>query len=173
MRALHRGEQDLATELASVAERHAAEHELHHVALDLAAWSREHVERLERAARAHDPDFAGADQDGSASGSLATPMVRPAGARGHGGTGARGHGGTGARGRGPEPGLLLLHDLCDLHLRATENSLYWEMLAQVARATRDDWALGLASDCHPRTLWQIRWTNTMIKTLSPQALSSL
>ncbi|MFB8046634.1 molybdopterin-dependent oxidoreductase [Streptomyces hydrogenans] len=89
LRALHRGEQDLATELASVAERHAAEHEIHHVALDLAAWSREHVERLERAARAHGPDFAGADQDGSASGSLATPTVRPAGARGHGGTGAR------------------------------------------------------------------------------------
>ncbi|MFE4657414.1 hypothetical protein ACFRFJ_12115 [Streptomyces hydrogenans] len=165
MRALHRGEQDLATELASVAERHAAEHEIHHVALDLAAWSREHVERLERAARAHGPDFAGADQDGSASGSLATPTVRPAGARGHGGTGARGH--------GPEPGLLLLHDLRDLHLRATENSLYWEMLAQVARATRDDRALDLASDCRPRTLRQIRWTNTMIKTLSPQALSSL
>ncbi|MFB7578870.1 hypothetical protein [Streptomyces hydrogenans] len=157
LRALHRGEQDLATELASVAERHAAEHEIHHVALDLAAWSREHVERLERAARAHGPDFTGADQDGSASGSLATPTVRTAG----------------ARGRGPEPGLLLLHDLRDLHLRATENSLYWEMLAQVARATRDDRALDLASDCHPRTLRQIRWTNTMIKTLSPQALSSL
>ncbi|MFJ3095300.1 hypothetical protein [Streptomyces hydrogenans] len=165
LRALHRGEQDLAMELASVAERHAAEHEIHHVALDLAAWSREHVERLERAARAHGPDFAGTDQDGSAPGSLATPTVRPAG--------ARGHGGTGARGRGPEPGLLLLHDLRDLHLRATENSLYWETLAQVARATRDDGALDLASDCHPRTLRQIRWTNTMIKTLSPQALSSL
>ncbi|MFD6077495.1 hypothetical protein ACFWG5_18130 [Streptomyces hydrogenans] len=157
LRALHRGEQDLAMELASVAERHAAEHEIHHVALDLAAWSREHVERLERAARAHGPDFAWADQDGSASGSLATPTVRPAG----------------ARGRGPEPGLLLLHDLRDLHLRATENSLYWEMLAQVARATRDDRALDLASDCRPRTLRQIHWTNTMIKTLSPQALSSL
>ncbi|MGW3377307.1 hypothetical protein [Streptomyces hydrogenans] len=51
--------------------------------------------------------------------------------------------------------------------------MYWEMLAQVARATRDDRALDLASDCRPRTLRQIRWTNTMIKTLSPQALSSL
>ncbi|GHJ96336.1 hypothetical protein SNE510_58550 [Streptomyces sp. NE5-10] len=157
LRALHRGEQDLAAELASVAERHAAEHEIHHVALDLAAWSREHVERLERAARPHGLYFAGADQDGSAPGSPATPTARPAG----------------ARGSGPEPGLLLLHDLRDLHLRATENSLYWEMLAQVAQATRDDRALGLASDCHPRTLRQIRWTNTMIKTLSPQALSSL
>ncbi|MFJ8133799.1 hypothetical protein [Streptomyces hydrogenans] len=157
LRALHRGERDLAAELASVAERHAAEHEIHHVALDLAAWSREHVERLERAARPHGLDFAGADQDGSAPGSLATPTARPAG----------------GRGSGPESGLLLLHDLRDLHLRATENSLYWEMLAQVAQATRDDRALGLASDCHPRTLRQIRWTNTMIKTLSPQALSSL
>ena len=33
--------------------------------------------------------------------------------------------------------------------------------------------LALASSCHPQTLRQIRWANTMIKTLSPQVLSNL
>ncbi|MEV5642056.1 hypothetical protein AB0L67_18075 [Streptomyces flaveolus] len=31
----------------------------------------------------------------------------------------------------------------------------------------------LASACHPRTLRQMRWTNTMIKNLSPQILPTL
>jgi hypothetical protein len=47
------------------------------------------------------------------------------------------------------------------------------MLAQAAQATRDDELLALASACHPQTLRQMRWTNTMIKNLSPQVLSSL
>jgi hypothetical protein len=75
--------------------------------------------------------------------------------------------------RRPEPLPPLLRDLRDLHLAATENSLLWEMLAQFAQATNDDKLLTLASACHPQTLRQLRWTNTMIKTLSPQILSSL
>jgi hypothetical protein len=47
------------------------------------------------------------------------------------------------------------------------------MLAQVAQATKDDELLGLASSCHPATLRQMRWTNTMIKVLAPQVLTSL
>jgi hypothetical protein len=70
----------------------------------------------------------------------------------------------------PEPGL---RDLRDLHLAAAQNSLYWEMLAQAAQATRDDGLLDLSSACHPQTLRQMRWTNTMIKIVSPQVLSSL
>jgi hypothetical protein len=71
-----------------------------------------------------------------------------------------------------EPALKLLDDLRRLYLAASENSLYWEMLAQLAQATKDDRLLELASACHPQTLRQIRWANTMIKTLSPQALTS-
>lgn len=44
--------------------------------------------------------------------------------------------------------------------------------AQAAQAARDDDLLALASACHPRTLRQMRWTNTLIKTLSPQILTS-
>lgn len=40
-------------------------------------------------------------------------------------------------------------------------------------AGKDDRLLALASACHPQTLRQIRWTNTLIKNLSPQILTSL
>jgi len=47
------------------------------------------------------------------------------------------------------------------------------MLAQVAQATSNGELLELASSCHTQTLRQIRWANTMIKTLSPQLLASV
>lgn len=72
-----------------------------------------------------------------------------------------------------ESGLLLLEDLCCLHLAAARNSLHWEMLARTAQAIRDEKLLALVSSCHPQTLRQMRWTNTMIKNLCPQILTSL
>lgn len=49
--AAHRDETALAATLRAVAERHRVEHEVHHVAVDLAGWSDEHAERLARAGR--------------------------------------------------------------------------------------------------------------------------
>ncbi|MFJ8778026.1 hypothetical protein [Streptomyces sp. NPDC102476] len=142
LRALHHGERRLARDLAAVAERHAEEHEVHHVATDLADWSREHADRLAEHA--------------AGEGLRLDDTAEP----------------SSDEGEGPQ-GLLLLRDLRDLHLAATENSLHWEMLAQAAQATRDERLLGLASACHPQTLRQLRWTNTLIKQLSPQLLTSL
>ena len=59
-----------------------------------------------------------------------------------------------------------------LHLAAVGNPLDWEMLAQAARATGADDLLELATACHPQTLRRMRWTNTLIKTHSPQLLAS-
>ncbi|KQW07227.1 hypothetical protein [Streptomyces sp. Root369] len=143
LRTLHHGEGQLARDLVAVAVRHAGEHEVHHVATDLADWSRAHADRLAEYAAGEGLRL---DDD--------TP--EPAS----------------GQGEGPE-GLLLLRDLRALHLAATENSLHWEMLAQAARATRDERLLELASACHPQTLRQMRWTNTLIKQLSPQLLTSL
>ncbi|MFK4101984.1 hypothetical protein ACI2L1_18295 [Streptomyces sp. NPDC019531] len=140
VRALHHGERQLARDLLAVAERHAEEHEVHHVATDLADWSREHAGRL--------ADLAAGE--GLSLDDAPGPAPAPA----------------------PE-GPLLLHDLRALHLAAAENSLHWEMLAQAAQATRDEQLLSLASACHPQTLRQLRWTNTLIKQLSPQLLTSL
>ncbi|MET7689512.1 hypothetical protein ABZT06_16305 [Streptomyces sp. NPDC005483] len=141
LRALHHGEQRLACDLVAVSERHAEEHEVHHVATDLAAWSRDHAGRL--------AEFAAAE-------GLRLDDDTPEPTTGEG-----------------SQGLLLLHDLRALHLAATENSLHWEMLAQAARATRDERLLELVSACHPQTLRQLRWTDTLIKQLSPQVLTSL
>ncbi|MFD0055900.1 hypothetical protein ACFVHR_19420 [Streptomyces sp. NPDC127168] len=155
LRALHDGEQQLADDLVTVAERHRAEHEVHHVATDLAAWSLAHVRRLAEAAAQRDAELKGpADPSYSV---FATRRAKEPEVLVH----------------RPAPGLLLLRDLRELHVSAAENSLHWEMLAQAAQASRDPDLLQLVSDCHPQTLRQMRWTNTMIKNLAPQILTSL
>ncbi|WP_329392824.1 hypothetical protein OHA45_01290 [Streptomyces lydicus] len=156
LRAVHHGEQHLVRELVAVAERHHTEHEIHHVATDLAGWSREHLQQVSDTARDYDLALTG-PPDASSSGFLMT-LTEQAAER------------AGCR---PEPGLLLLRDLRELHLSASNNSLHWEMLAQAAQATKDDKLLELASACHPQTLRQMRWANTMIKILCPQILTSL
>ncbi|MEU7553709.1 hypothetical protein AB0B01_15410 [Streptomyces sp. NPDC044571] len=148
LQALYGGERHLEAALLAAAERHRADHEVHHVATDLARWSREHGDRLAEASRHHglvlDETAAAAPE--AADGQDAAPT---------------------------HPGLLLLRDLTALHLAAGRNSLHWEMLAQVAQATRDDRLAALASDCHPQTLRQMRWCNTLLKNLSPQVLASM
>ncbi|MEV6211458.1 hypothetical protein [Kitasatospora sp. NPDC051914] len=156
LQALHDGERRLEHDLLVVARRHRADHEVHHVATDVARWSHEHAHRIARAAQHYGLDLSGPDGD---PGPGLMAAVREKAAE--------------ALGRRSEIGLLLLYDLCDLHLTATENSLRWEMLAQLAQATDDSRLLDLATACHPQTLRQMRWTNTMIKTLSPQLLGSV
>jgi hypothetical protein len=156
LRALHHGEKHLARELTAVAQRHCTEHEVHHVATDLARWSRAHAQSVAGTGRDYDLNLGG-PPDAASTGVLSALREKAAEALGH----------------RSEPGLLLLRDLRELHLDATKNSLYWEMLAQAAQATRDDRLLALATACHPETLRQMRWTNTMIKNISPQVLTSL
>ncbi|WP_260867668.1 hypothetical protein [Streptomyces sp. SAJ15] len=139
-----------------MAERHRAEHEVHHVATDLAAWSREHVQRVSEAA----PDY-GLNVEETIEADSVFPPSEPGQSR------------SGAKDQGTGTGLTLLRDLRDLHLAATENSLYGDMLAQAAQATRDDTLLDLASACQPRTLRPTRWIHTMVENLSPQLLTSV
>ncbi|MET9354647.1 hypothetical protein ABZY14_16930 [Streptomyces sp. NPDC006617] len=156
LRTLHRGERRMAHDLVTVAERHRTEHEVHHVATDLARWSRAHMRRLAETAAERGVKL-GEPPDHSTDGVFATLRKKASEAVVH----------------RPEPGLLLLRDLRELHVLAAENSLHWEMLAQAAQASRDSGLLTLVSSCHPQTLRQMRWTNTMIKNLSPQILTSL
>lgn len=161
LRTLHHGERSLERHLLTVAERHRTEHEVYHVALDVARWSREHAARLAEAGKAHGLDLSVPDEPAAAGAAASGPLaaLREKTAE--------------LMGRRPEPGLLLLHDLRELYLAASDNSLHWEMLAQAAQASRDGDLLALASACHPQTLRQVRWANTMIKTLAAQALTSV
>ncbi|MEU6550217.1 hypothetical protein ABZ915_08000 [Streptomyces sp. NPDC046915] len=155
LRALHHGERKLEKDLLAAAERHHTEHEFHHVAIDLADWSHQHRARIAETGHHYGLDMS--DSPGQpAYGIMAT--LREVAAD--------------TLTRRPETGLLLLHDLHDLCLTASGNSLYWEMLAQAAQATRDTRLLELTAACHPQTLRQIRWADYMIKTLSPQLLTS-
>jgi hypothetical protein len=153
LRRVHAGEQDVVGQLARIAERHRAEPEVHHVSRDLARWSRANLAALADAADQYgvrlDPE---PDEPGAVRHALDA---------------------LAARTPGRAASLAVLEDLRDLYLAASEASLAWEMLAQHAQARRERDLLELVSRCHPQTLRQIRWANTMIKTLCPQALASL
>ena len=154
LRELHRAETALARNLHRAAERHKVEHEVHHVALDLAEWSAQHVRDLAATARSRGLglDARSADHPGLLA-PLRTTISELAVHR-------------------PEPGLLLLRDLRTLHRATAGLSVDWELLAQAAQAAREADLLALAQRCHPDTLRQLKWTNAMLKVLSPQILIS-
>ncbi len=154
LRELHRSENSLARDLLRVADRHEAEAEIHHVARDLAEWSRRHVVRLAAAAAAYDVRLSA---DAPTSSGVLAPLRRTISEL--------------AR-RRDETGLLLLADLRRLHRKAAGVSLDWELLAHGAQAVKDTDLLDLASTCHQETLRQLTWTNGMLKQLSPQVLAS-
>jgi hypothetical protein len=155
LRRIHAGENDVHEQLLRLADQHRAEHEVHHVARDLAEWSQDHVRLLAEHAGRFELDLDdAADTPGRAAERLRAAVSSLTGHR-------------------AEPGLLLLGDLRDLYLQGSDNSLAWEMLAQTAQAEHERQLLALTEQCHPETLRQIRWANTMIKTLSPQVLSGM
>ncbi|MGC5248816.1 hypothetical protein ACPXB3_18045 [Gordonia sp. DT219] len=151
LRELHRSELHLARDLDAVSRRHKADHEIYYVAGDVAGWSREHVRRIAEAAADMNIDLSARPRTAARAGEFAERF-------------------SDLVARRPEPSLLLLVDLRRLHQRAAGVSIDWELLAQGAQATKNADLLELASQCHPETLRQLRWTNSMLKVLSPQAL---
>jgi hypothetical protein len=149
---LHRDETRLAQAFVDLSDRHAPDHEIHFVARDLATWSYEHVRRLAEKGGSHGLDLRAEPRPELP----LTHVVKRAGSE--------------LLGRRHAPTALLLADLRHVHERAAGVSLAWEMLAQGAQAAQDSDLLALASDCHPQTLRQLRWTNAQVKELSPQAL---
>jgi hypothetical protein len=149
---LHRSENELAIELLQIAERHAADHEIFHLAQDLSAWSRRHVRDLAEAGRRYGLEL---DPEAKDTHSL-VEAAREAGSK--------------LLSRRPEPGLLLLADLRKLYRMASGASLDWEVLGQAAQAVEDQALLGLVKECHPDTLRQARWANAHLKEAAAQTL---
>lgn len=154
LRELHRSETSLAHRLRRVGERHKADHDVCYLCGDLAGWSEHHVGEIARAAERYDARLRGSAPRFSA----VLSALRKKGSE--------------LVGRRPEPGLLLLADLRSIHQHAAAVSLDWELLAEGAQAARDTELLALAAQCHPDTLRQMNWANTMLKELSPQVLLS-
>lgn len=151
---LHRSEEHLVEVLLAMSDRHKADHEIFHLARDLAGWSQEHVRELARVGRDYDLDLDADTADDS--GPLA--KVKQKGAE--------------LVGRRPEPSMLLIADLRHLFREASGVSLDWEVLAQAAQAAKDLELLALAKRCHPETLRQARWANAKLKESSAQVLVS-
>jgi hypothetical protein len=154
LRELHRSEKSLAADLLKVADRHKVDHEIYHVARDLARWSQQHVHELAEAGKRYGLKLTGNAK--SESGVLSNVRGKA----------------SELAGRRPEPGLLLLADLRHLHRVAAGVSLDWELLGQGAQAVKDTELLALTRRCHPQSLRQMRWANAMLKVLSPQVLAS-
>jgi hypothetical protein len=154
LRELHRTENSLTADLLKVADRHKVDHEIYHVARDLARWSQQHVHELAEIGQRYGLNLK--DDPHEDSGLLATVRSKA----------------SELVGRRPEPGLLLLADLRHLHRVAAGVSLDWELLGQGAQAAKDSELLALTKRCHPQSLRQMRWANAMLKVLSPQVLAS-
>lgn len=152
LRELHRSEASLARRIRRVGERHKADHEIYYACGDLAEWSENHVRKLAQAGRRYGVRL----HESPLRIGAALSSVREKASE--------------LLGRRPEPGLLLIADLRSVHIHAAAVSLDWELLAQGAQAAKDTELLALTSQCHPETLRQMRWTNTMLKSLSPQTL---
>lgn len=149
---LHRAENDLASALLGAADRHRVDHEIFHVAKDIAGWSQEHVRGLARVGRDYglelDPE--------PAHRSAVLSMLQQKSAE--------------LTGRFHEPNLMLIADLRHVHRMAAGVSLDWEVLAQTAQAMKDTELLTLAQDCHPQTLRQMRWANAKLKENAAQVM---
>ena len=149
---LHRSESDLAADLLRISDRHKADHEVHHVARDIARWSQQHVRELARIGR----DF-GLELDPEPPDDVTVlAKIRQKGDE--------------LLGRHHEASMLLLADLRQVHKDAAGVSLDWEVLAQTAQALKEKELLEVAEKSHPQTLRQMRWANAKLKESSAQVM---
>lgn len=151
---LHRDENDLAHELLRISERHRVDHEIYHVARDLARWSQQHVRTLaslgERFGVRLDPEPVDELKAAQRLRDRASELV----------------------GRRPQAALLLLRDLREVYIKASGVSVDWEMLGQAAQGLKDVELLETVQRCHPDVLRQVRWANGKLKESSTQILVS-
>ncbi|MEX5298587.1 hypothetical protein RCG67_07380 [Kocuria sp. CPCC 205292] len=151
---LHRSENDLAQKLLHVSERHKVDHEIYHLARDLARWSQHHVREIAEIGRHYDQDL---DPEPEGEHRL-TEKLREKGSE--------------LIGRRSHAALLMLVDLREVYTMASGVSADWEMLAQAAQGIKHHDLLDVTQRCHPDTLRQVRWANAMLKVNSTQILIS-
>ncbi len=150
-------ESDLAAELSRVGERHKTDHDVFHLTRLMSGWVDARLRRLAAHANRYDvsldPDAVEDEQDHGV-----LSRLREKGAQ--------------LVGRRPEPGILLLHDLRELHLAAARVSLAWTVLGQGAQAVGDTELLATVTACHPEAIRTMKWTVQKVKEASPQILAS-
>ena len=149
IRELHRAESELLDVLRRMADEHTSDPDTHHVARDLATWSRRHVHVLAQIGKEHQLDL-DPDPDGAA----AAPTEAVA-----------------WLGPDPAPPLVLLADYRHLYRVASGAYLDWTVLAQSAQAARLPELLDLAQQCQSETERQMRWAKSRLTDAAPQAFA--
>jgi hypothetical protein len=145
-------EEELASELLKVADRHAVDHEIHHTAHRLALGCAALTERLRPFGDRYETEIEPADADSP--GLLERMRQRS----------------SELLGRTPPSGMLLLRDLRELWLAAQAAEISWVVLAQGAQAARDPELLALATEGHDEAEVRGKWIRTHIKESAPQVL---
>jgi hypothetical protein len=151
---VERSERELASELRSVAERHAADHDVYHLGHTLALHCGEHLAALHPFAERYGAHTENGDDVSTSPGFL--EAVR--------------HKASELLGRTEPAGLLLLRDLRELYMHAQEAEIDWVILMQTAAAARDPELLDVAAGCHQETESVGKWLRTRIKQTAPQVL---
>ncbi|MFF3322604.1 hypothetical protein [Streptomyces sp. NPDC002889] len=151
---LHHHENRLAHHLLRVAERHGADHEIHQLGQDLAAWSHRHIRELAHVATRYGLDL---DPGPGRRSALLDRLQERAGELGAGRDHAE---------------LVLLYDLRQICTDATGVRLDWDMVVQGAQAAKDAELLALARSCVRETERQIHWAEGKLKESAPQILAT-
>lgn len=146
---------ELASDLHTLAERHAADHDVYHVARALARRCADQLALFAPLAERYGVPARGADAADSPS-LLATLRERSAA----------------LLGRSELSGLLLLRDLRNVYLAAQEAEIAWAILAQAAQALRDPELLQAATLGREDAEACGRWLRTRIKESAPQVLAT-
>lgn len=139
---LETGERTLAASFRQVARGHAAEADVHHTCLQLAARCDEHIGELAPVVERYGDAPAGEPERLHAEGLSQTRS-------------------------GP---LGLLRDLQDLYLLASYVDITWTLVGQAAKGARDVDLVDLVDRCDHETSTQVSWLRTRLKSAAPQAL---
>ena len=145
----------LAKQLRTVAERHAAEHDVYHVGHAQARACGNRVEQLGPHAERHGTNRRTAPSSQSPG---LLDEVR--------------HKSAELLGRSKTSGQLLLADLRELYLAAQATELAWTILLQATRAVRDSDLLETVTECQEQVATCAKWVRTRIKETAPQAYAA-
>lgn len=151
---VHQSEKDLYHDLLQLSQRYLTEHEIHHVAQDIAQWSRNHVLKIAEVAGDYGQSLDSEVSD--------VRIFKHAQDRSH----------DESLGIDNPAGLALLWDLRSIHMAASGISMQWTMLSQGAQALHQFNLLAVVNECQSETQRQQTWAKAEIKQRSPQVLAS-
>jgi len=155
LRAVHESETGLGDELRKLAQRHAADHDVYHVGLRLAAMGDERVRLLAEQAPRYGSDLPAEEEFAPFEGIVAA-FRRMSGE---------------LAARSEKSAVLLLRDLRNLYVAASECNVAWTILGQGAQAARDDALIHVVYACQQDVGRTVHWLESRIKETAPLVLA--